>query len=70
MKRTYPFKTLPLPYAYNALEPYLDEETLYFHHDRHYATYVANLNKALEPHPQLQSLTLEELLSDEHPPAG
>lgn len=38
----------PLPYAYNALEPYLDEETVRLHHDKHQATYVAGLNKAEE----------------------
>ena len=38
----------PLPYAYNALEPYYDEETVRLHHDKHHATYVAGQNKAEE----------------------
>lgn len=37
----------PLPYAYNALEPHIDEQTMRLHHDRHHAAYVAGLNKAL-----------------------
>ena len=41
--------TLPeLPYAYNALEPFFDEETMHLHHDKHHQTYVNNLNAALE----------------------
>ena len=52
----------PLPYAYNALEPHIDEQTMRIHHDKHHATYVTNLNAALEPHADLQKLTAEELL--------
>lgn len=37
-----------LPYAYDALEPYIDTETMTIHHDKHHATYVANVNAALE----------------------
>jgi superoxide dismutase, Fe-Mn family len=58
-----PFTLPPLPYDYNALEPHIDEQTMRIHHDKHHAAYVNNLNAALEPHPQLQSKTLEELLS-------
>ena len=43
---TYPFALPPLPYAYDALEPYVDEATMHFHHDKHLKTYVDNLNKA------------------------
>ncbi len=43
----------PLPYAYAALEPYLDARTLTLHHDKHHASYVTNLNAALEKHPAL-----------------
>ena len=43
----YPFVVRPLPYEYDALVPVLDEETLTFHHDKHYKTYVDNLNNAL-----------------------
>jgi Fe-Mn family superoxide dismutase len=46
--------TLPkLPYAYDALEPHIDTETMKIHHDKHHAAYVANLNKALSGHPEL-----------------
>ncbi len=58
-----PFTLPPLPYEYNALEPHIDEQTMRIHHDKHHAAYVNNLNAALEPHPQLQAKTLEELLS-------
>ena len=57
--------TLPdLPYAYDALEPYIDEETMHLHHDKHHNTYVTNLNAAIEKYPELGEKTLEELLSD------
>lgn len=52
-----------LPYAYDALEPYIDAETMTLHHDKHHATYVANANAALEKHPELGE-DLEALLSD------
>ncbi|MBO4982134.1 MAG: superoxide dismutase [Lachnospiraceae bacterium] len=58
----YPFEAHPLPYTYDALMPVLDEETLHFHHDKHYQTYVDNLNKVLSEYPQLQEMSLEELL--------
>ena len=53
----------PLPYSFDALEPYIDAKTMEIHHDKHHAAYVANLNKALEGHPELQELPLEELLA-------
>ncbi|HEL0239884.1 TPA: superoxide dismutase [Streptococcus equi subsp. zooepidemicus] len=52
-----------LPYAYDALEPYFDTETMTLHHDKHHATYVANINAALEKYPELGE-NLEELLAD------
>lgn len=58
----YPFEIEPLPYEYNALEPYLNEEILHFHHDKHYATYVNKLNELLKNYPNLQNMTLDELL--------
>ncbi|MBE6830375.1 MAG: superoxide dismutase [Ruminococcaceae bacterium] len=58
----YPFQLLPLPYAYNALEPYIDAETVEIHHDRHLKAYVDHLNEALQPYPQLHNMTLEQLL--------
>jgi superoxide dismutase, Fe-Mn family len=55
--------TLPeLPYAYNALEPHIDEQTMRVHHTKHHQTYVDKLNAALEKHPSLGSETVEELL--------
>ena len=46
--------TLPdLPYAYDDLEPYISKEIMMLHHDKHHATYVANLNAAIEKHPEL-----------------
>jgi Fe-Mn family superoxide dismutase len=57
--------TLPqLPYAFDALEPFIDALTMEIHHDRHHAAYVNNLNTALESHPELQGKPLEELISD------
>lgn len=57
--------TLPdLPYAFDALEPYIDEETMHLHHDKHHNTYVTNLNAAIENYPELGEKTIEELLSD------
>lgn len=59
----YPFVMRPLPYEYDALMPVLSEETLEFHHDRHYKTYVDNLNKILADFPELQQKSLWELLT-------
>lgn len=59
----YPFVVRPLPYDYDALVPVLDEETLTFHHDKHYKTYVDNLNSALSDYPELQKMSLPELLT-------
>ncbi len=58
----YPFINIPLPYDYDALEPYIDERTMCLHHDRHLQTYIDNLNLILEKHPRLQSLSLEQLI--------
>lgn len=60
----YPFVARPLPYEYDALVPVLDAETLTFHHDKHYKTYVDNLNSALSDYPELQKKSLTELLTD------
>lgn len=57
----YPFENLPLPYDYNALEPYIDEKTMSLHHDRHLQTYINNLNTLLTKYPRLQKLPLEQL---------
>jgi superoxide dismutase, Fe-Mn family len=53
----------PLPYAYTALEPHIDEMTMRIHHDKHHAAYVNNLNAALEPHAALQAKSLDELIA-------
>src|SRR5262249_23044763 len=53
----------PLPYAFDALEPYIDKMTMEIHHDKHHAAYVTNLNKALEGQTALESLSLDELLA-------
>lgn len=59
---TYPFINLPLPYGYNALEPFIDEKTMRLHHDRHLQTYINNLNDTLKDYPALQKLSLEQLI--------
>jgi superoxide dismutase, Fe-Mn family len=57
------FELPDLPYAYDALEPYIDTQTMQLHHDKHHATYVSNLNGAIEKHPELAGKSLEDLLS-------
>jgi Fe-Mn family superoxide dismutase len=52
-----------LPYAFDALEPYIDAKTMEIHHGKHHAAYVANLNKALEAHPDLVRQPLEQLIA-------
>jgi Fe-Mn family superoxide dismutase len=54
----------PLPYPANALEPHYDEATVKIHHGKHHQTYVDNLNKFLEGHPDLQAMSLDELLKN------
>lgn len=57
--------TLPkLPYAFDALEPYIDAQTMEIHHDRHHKAYVDNLNKAIAAHPDLAKRKPEDLLKD------
>lgn len=57
----YPFINTPLPYAFQALEPYIDATTMYLHHEKHLQAYIDNLNKLLAKEPKLQTCTLEEL---------
>jgi superoxide dismutase, Fe-Mn family len=57
------FELVKLPYATDALEPHVDARTMEIHHGKHHAAYVANLNAALEKHPDLQSRPLEDLVS-------
>lgn len=61
---TGPHELPPLGYAHNALEPFFDARTMEIHHARHHAAYVANLNKALADYPQLQRMSLEDLLKN------
>jgi superoxide dismutase, Fe-Mn family len=58
------FMLPPLPYAYDALEPYIDAKTMEVHYTKHHQTYVDKLNDALKNYPDLQQKPLEELLSD------
>lgn len=53
-----------LPYAYDALEPHIDKETMNIHHTKHHNTYVTNVNAALEGHADLASKSVEELIAD------
>lgn len=55
--------TLPdLPYATDALEPHIDTRTMEIHHGKHHAAYIANVNKALEAHPDLAAKSVEDLV--------
>jgi superoxide dismutase, Fe-Mn family len=58
------FELPTLPYAYNALEPYIDAQTVELHYSKHHATYLKNLNTALEKYPQFFERKLEQILSD------
>lgn len=54
----------PLPYAYEALEPTIDSETMHLHHDKHHAAYVNNLNAAVVKHPELADKSAKDLIRD------
>ena len=56
------YKLPPLQFGYGALEPYIDAETMELHHDKHHQAYVDQLNRALEPYPELADLTIDDLL--------
>lgn len=62
MSDHYPFENLPLPYAYDALEPYIDEKTMQLHHDKHLQNYVDTLNGLLKDSPYLQTMSLVQLI--------
>src|SRR5699024_58612 len=57
------FELPELPYAYDALEPHIDKETMNIHHTKHHKTYVTKLNDAIEGHAYLESKSLEDLVS-------
>ena len=59
-----PFSLPPLPYAFDALEPYIDALTMQIHHDKHHGAYVANLNKAVADLPDVANKPVEVLLKD------
>lgn len=59
-----PYVLPTLPYPYNALEPFIDTTTMKIHHDKHHATYVNNLNKALDKYPDLKEKPLTTLLKN------
>lgn len=64
MEAHYPFTLPPLPYAYDALLPELDERTLHFHHDKHFAAYVDNLNDLLKDRLEYHDWSLERLIQN------
>jgi superoxide dismutase, Fe-Mn family len=58
-----PFQLIPLPYAYNALEPYIDSLTMVIHHTKHLQAYVTNLNTAIKG-TEAEKMTLEEIMAN------
>ncbi|XJZ26239.1 superoxide dismutase [Bacillota bacterium Lsc_1132] len=58
------FELPQLPYAYDALEPHIDKETMNIHHTKHHNTYVTNLNNALQGNEELLGKTVEEVISN------
>jgi len=58
------FKLPPLGYDYDALEPFIDAETMKIHHDKHHAAYVAKLNQAIVKAPGLEKKPIEEILAN------
>src|ERR1700743_477736 len=58
------FKLPPLGYDYDALEPFIDAETMKIHHDKHHAAYVAKLNAAIAAAPGLEKKSIEEILTN------
>jgi len=58
------FELPPLPYDFDALEPYIDARTVEIHYTKHHATYLNNLNKALAPYPELAEKSIDLILKD------
>ncbi|MFN7088486.1 MAG: superoxide dismutase [Candidatus Paceibacteria bacterium] len=63
-QQRYPFKLPPLPYSYDALEPYIDAKTMEIHHTKHHQGYVDKLNAAMERWPEGQAMELSDILKD------
>ena len=57
------YELAPLPYDYAALEPFIDAETMKFHHDKHHQAYVNNVNAALEKYPELAAKPIDDLVA-------
>jgi Fe-Mn family superoxide dismutase len=57
-----PYELTALPYPYAALEPHIDARTMEIHHSKHHQTYISNVNKALEAHPDLAAKPIDELM--------
>ena len=58
------YELAPLPYDYAALEPFIDAETMKFHHDKHHQAYINNVNAALANHPDLAAKPVDDLVRD------
>ena len=58
------YELAPLPYDYAALEPFIDAETMKFHHDKHHQAYINNVNAALADYPSLAAKPVDELVAD------
>ncbi len=64
MTSTYPFRNPPLPFDFDALEPFIDAKTMRLHHNRHLQTYIDQLNTTLKDYPDYHSWTLTQLLQN------
>ncbi|HEX4319556.1 MAG TPA: superoxide dismutase [Acidobacteriaceae bacterium] len=58
------YELAPLPYDYAALEPFIDADTMKFHHDKHHQAYINNVNAALANHPDLAAKSVDDLIRD------
>lgn len=61
-QKGYPFKLMELPYALESMQPHMSVETFNYHHGKHHATYVHNLNNLLATKPDMQQKSLEEII--------
>lgn len=60
--QTYPYVKPPLPYAFDALEPYIDAKTMEIHYTKYLQNYIDNLNRILQDEPTLQMMPLDQLI--------